>query len=93
MIYISEIKPVKISGLTSFAISFAFNQAIIDVLKRLPTYYYHKPSAKNNNQAFWEIPIDCLSPALESLTFIDDIQLCLLADEEVKSKQIDFNLT
>lgn len=93
MIYISEIKPVKISGLTSFAISFAFNQAIIDALKGLPTYYYHKPSAKNNNQAFWEIPIDCLSQALESLTFIDDIQLSLLADEEVKSKQVDFNLT
>ena len=52
MIYISEIKPIKISGLTSFAIIFPFNQAVIDSLKGLPTYYYHKPSAKNNNQAF-----------------------------------------
>lgn len=89
MIYISEIKPVKISGLTSFSVQFAFNQAIIDTLKGLPTYYYHKPSAKNNNQAFWEIPIDCLSQALESLTFIDDIQLSLL--DTTDSKGFHFN--
>lgn len=89
MIYISEIKPVKISGLTSFALHFAFNQTIIDTLKGLPTYYYHKPTAKNNNQAFWEIPIDCLSQALESLTFIDEIQLSLL--DATDSKSFHFN--
>ena len=52
MIYISEIQPVKMTGRSSFAISFPFNQAIIDSLKGLPTFYYHKPTAKNNNQAF-----------------------------------------
>jgi hypothetical protein len=52
MIYINEIKPVKMTGKSSFAIFFSFNQAIIDSLKGLPTFYYHKPTAKNNNQAF-----------------------------------------
>ena len=51
MIYIHEIKPLKISGRTSFVAYFPFNQAAIDVLKGLPTTYYHKPSTKNNMTA------------------------------------------
>ena len=44
MIYITESKPRKMTGRTSFLIQFDFNQAIVDSLKTLPTYYYHKAS-------------------------------------------------
>lgn len=88
MIRITEISPPrKISGLSSFCINFDFNQAIVDSLKGLPTYYYHKKDYT------WEVPINCLSQVLESLTFIDDIQLTLLPDKVSNPNQIDFKLT
>lgn len=87
MIYITETKPIKMTGKTSFVVQFSFNQAVVDSLKTLPTYYYHKADHK------WELPSNCLSQVLESLTFIDDIQLTLLPDESDNPKQIDFKLT
>jgi SNF2 family DNA or RNA helicase len=85
MIMITEISPpVKISGLSSIAVTFNFNQYIIDALKTIPTYYYHK---KDN---VWEFPICYLSRLLDSLTFLDDIQLQLLDDSHITAKQ--FNL-
>jgi hypothetical protein len=42
MIRIVESLPRKMTGRTSFLIQFDFNQAIVDSLKGLPTYYYHK---------------------------------------------------
>ena len=86
MIRIIESKPRKMTGKSSFLIQFDFNQKIVDALKGLPTYYYHK------RDYTWEVPINCLSQVLESLTFIDDIQLTLLPDESTNSKQIDFKL-
>ena len=87
MIRIVESIPRKMTGKSSFLINFDFNQAIVDSLKGLPTYYYHKKDYT------WEIPINCLSQVLESLTFIDDIQLTLLPDTTDNPKQIDFKLT
>lgn len=87
MIYITESKPRKMTGRTSFLIQFDFNQAIVDSLKTLPTYYYHKASYT------WEVPLNYLSKVLDSLTFIDDIQLTLLPAEELEPKQIDSKLT
>ena len=73
MITITEIAPAKkISGLSSICVTFDFNQFIIDSLKTIPTYYYHK---KTN---IWEFPICYLSRLLDSLTFLDDIQLSLI---------------
>lgn len=84
MIHITEISPPrKVSGLSSFCISFDFNQAIVDTLKTLPTFYYHKADQ------IWEIPINCLAPALEALTFIDEVKLQVLPDPN----QIDFSLS
>ena len=73
MIHIIETKPIKLSGISSFCITFDYNPAIVDAIKALPTFYYHKKSYT------WEIPADCLTVALESLTFLDDITLQLLA--------------
>ena len=88
MIRIVEISPPrKMTGKSSFCINFDFNQAVVDSLKGLPTFYYHKKDYT------WEIPINCISQALESLTFLDDIQLTLLPESIGDSKQINFNLT
>ena len=88
MIRITEISPCrKMTGKSSFLINFDFNQKIVDTLKTIPTYYYHKADYS------WEIPINYLSMALEALTFIDDVYLHLLPTEESDPKQIDFKLT
>ena len=87
MIRITESKPRKMTGKSSFLINFDFNQKIVDTLKTIPTYYYHKSDYS------WEIPINYLSMALEALTFIDDVYLYLLPDESDNLKQIDFKLT
>ena len=88
MIRITEISPCrKMTGKSSFLINFDFNQKIVDTLKTIPTYYYHKSDYS------WEIPINYLSMALEALTFIDDVYLHLLPEEEAEPKQIDFKLT
>lgn len=88
MIRITEISPCrKMTGKSSFLINFDFNQKIVDTLKTIPTYYYHKSDHS------WEIPINYLSMALEALTFIDDVYLHLLPEEEAEPKQIDFKLT
>ena len=73
MIYITEISPAKkISGLSSICVTFDFNQYIVDSLKTIPTYYYHK---KDN---VWEFPVCYLGRLLDSLTFLDEIQLRLI---------------
>lgn len=77
MIRIFEISPgKKISGLSSLLIDFDFNQYIVDSLKTLPTYYYHK------KEKVWEVPICYLGRILDSLTFLDEIQLRLLDTPE-----------
>lgn len=77
MILIQEIAPAKkISGLTSMVISFDYNPYIIDVLKGLPTYYYH------SKDKVWEIPVCYLGRVLDALTFYDDITLKLLDTPE-----------
>ena len=77
MIHITEISPPqKISGLSSICVTFDFNQYIVDALKTIPTYYYHK---KDN---VWEFPISYLGRLLDSLTFLDEINLRLLDTPE-----------
>ena len=79
MIHITEISPPqKISGLSSICVTFDFNQYIVDSLKTIPTYYYHK---RDN---VWEFPVCYLGRLLDSLTFLDEIQLRLLDTPESK---------
>lgn len=42
MIYIRETIPIKMSGKTSFLISFQYDPKIVEAIKTLPAYYYHK---------------------------------------------------
>lgn len=84
MIHITEISPPKkISGLSSICVTFNFNQYVVDALKTIPTFYYHK---KDN---VWEFPVCYLGRLLDSLTFLDEIQLKLLDSPE--SGEFRFN--
>jgi len=77
LVTIHEISPPKkISGLSSLVVSFDFNQYIVDALKTIPTYYYHKADK------VWEFPVCYLGRLLDSLTFLDEIQLKLLDTPE-----------
>ena len=73
--------PIKISGLSSLLVTFDFNQYIVDSLKTIPTYYYHKAIQT------WEFPVCYLSRLLDSLTFLDDIQLQLLDESFISKSQ------
>lgn len=77
MVTITEVSPPhKISGLTSLVVSFDFNQYIVDSLKTIPTYSFDKKTK------LWEFPSCYLGRLLDSLTFLDDIQLKLLDTPE-----------
>lgn len=85
MINITEISPpLKISGLSSILVQFDFNQYIVDSLKTIPTFYYHKKTHA------WEFPVCYLGRLLDSLTFLDDIKLDLLND--LKSANLNNDL-
>ena len=77
MIRITEITPPKkISGLSSIVVQFEYNQYIVDSIKTIPTAHYHK------KEKIWELPVCYLGRLLDSLTFLDDIQLKLLDTPE-----------
>jgi SWI/SNF-related matrix-associated actin-dependent regulator 1 of chromatin subfamily A len=87
MINVVELKPpLKISGLSSFGVTFNYNPALVDTMKTLPTSYYHKKTY------MWEIPADCLAEALDKLTFFDEITLTLQPERE-DSKTDHFQLS
>ena len=78
MVKIYEISPPqKISGLSSLIVSFDFNQYIVDSIKTIPTAHYHK------KEKVWELPVCYLGRLLDSLTFLDEIQLKLLDTPEL----------
>jgi SNF2 family DNA or RNA helicase len=77
VIKIYEISPPhKISGLSSLIVQFDFNQYIVDAIKTIPTAHYDKKTKT------WELPVCYLGRLLDSLTFLDDIQLKLLDTPE-----------
>lgn len=86
MIKIEERKPKKLAGLTSFFISFDFNRDIIDIIKRTGLYDYNKKTKE------WEVSVLSLSSILDSLTFLDDIQLILLKEKETTGEQRELTL-
>lgn len=70
MIRIQEIMPAaKVSGISSFLVSFSYREDIVQAMKTLPNYYYHK------KDKLWEVPANCLAALLDTLTFLDDIQI------------------
>ena len=87
MIHVIEQRPpLKVSGISSFLITFNYNPALVDTLKTLPCAVWHKKLLT------WEIPVDCLAEALDKLTFYDEITLQLQPDKE-EMKTDHFQLT
>ena len=82
MIHVKEITPLKFSGRSSFLISFNYNQKIVEAIKLLPNYYYHKKTYS------WEVPINCLKDLLDSLVHIDSIELELKNENETISNNV-----
>ena len=76
MITISEITSFKCPGETSLKIDFKYNEKIIDILKQSEDAIWHK------KQLFWEVPVTKLSFLIDNLTYIDDIELNILEDNE-----------
>lgn len=74
-IEIREISPIKLSGRTSFQVSFPFNQKIIDAIKTVPNSIWHKATKT------WEVGANSLSKLLDTLTFLGNISLRLLPTE------------
>ena len=72
---IESMPPKKMSGISSFLVSFDYNPAIVDAMKTLPMAIWHKKLLA------WEIPCDCLTRALDTLTFYDEIQLQLIPEK------------
>jgi SNF2 family DNA or RNA helicase len=84
VIRIFEISPPqKLSGLSSLCVTFDYSEYIVDALKTLPTYHFHK------KDKIWEVPSCYLGRLLDNLTFLDDIQLKLLDTPE--NGEISFN--
>ena len=87
MIHVIESRPPKkISGVSSFLITFNYNPAIVDIVKTIPAAYYHKKTFE------WEIASCYLAEALDKLTFFDEITLQLQPDKE-ETKTDHFQLT
>lgn len=42
MIKVQEITPLKFSGRSSFLVNFDYKPKIVEAIKLLPNYYYHK---------------------------------------------------
>ena len=75
MIYIVEDKNKKVSGNTSLYVTFAYRQEIVDFIKSLDVFYYHKDSYT------WEIPLTYLAKLIDTLVYYDDVSLILKEEE------------
>lgn len=75
MIKITEIKPIKLSGLSSFLVEFPYNEEIINVIKTFSPAVFHKKLTA------WEVGSTYLSRLLDQLTFFDEIELQMQQNE------------
>lgn len=76
MITIDEISPPKkLSGLSSFLVKFPYNAEIVEILKGF------QPAIFDKKNLTWEISSVYLSQLLDQLTYFDDIELKLAANE------------
>lgn len=78
MIYITEASPKKLSGLSSLFISFKYNPDIVAAIKTSDKYIFDKTTTS------WEVPVTSLAYLLDILTYIDDISLVLLKEDNNK---------
>lgn len=85
MINIIESKPIKMTGRTSFLVSsFDYNLSlnIEKILEEITKPIWHK------KLLVFEIPATALAETLDRLTFLDDINLKLLPEDEPKREPV-----
>ena len=85
MISLTEIKPIKLPGLSSIKVEFNYRKEIVDVLHQIPNAVYHK------KLFCWEIPVTSLAMAIDYLSNYDSLDILLLPDVE-QEKIVDFEL-
>lgn len=87
MIRIEERACEKLSGLSSFFISFNYNEFIISWIKQnIDLYNYNKKTKE------WEICVNSLASTLDSLSVFDSIELKLLDDKKQMREQKKISL-
>lgn len=78
MLYVKEIIPRKISGLTSFLVSSdRYSEELLSIMNSLTTYYYFK------KEYSWEISSVDLKIFLDAATKLDDIKLELIETDQI----------
>lgn len=82
MITIKETTPIKLSGLTSLQIQFSYSQVIVETLKNFQPAVFHKKSL------IWELPITSLASILDTLTYLDDIELILAPPKQEQAVEL-----
>lgn len=83
MITIVESRPIKQPGLSSLKVSFSYNKTTVDTLKSADVCAkYHE------KEKLWEVPCCYLTRLLDALTFIDDISLTLLKEDQVLTESM-----
>lgn len=83
-ITIREVEPVKLSGRSSLLVSFPYNPALVEVIKKYTPAIFHKKLVA------WEIQSTYLSEILDELTYYDSIELILRENEirEISSEPL-----
>ena len=86
MITITETKPIKLPGLSSFKVEFNYRPELVDVIKQVPNSVYHK------SLRCWEIPTTSLARAIELCHNYDSIELNFLpAEPEPEEKKFSLS--
>lgn len=83
MITIVESRPIKQPGLSSLKVSFSYNKTTVDAIHSADVCAkYHE------KEKLWEVPCCYLTRLLDALTFIDDISLTLLKEDQVLTESM-----
>ena len=82
MINIIEKQSIKSVGKTSLFIYFDYNPKIVEIIKSYNNCIYHK------NLKAWESPISNLSSLIDTLTFMDNLSLEFLQEDNELSEEI-----
>lgn len=87
MISIVEKRAIKLPGITTLFISFPYNLTLLELMRSLPTKYYHTESKQ------WEVPLNRLSHILSNIDDLEDVQIEEMLEDEKNYNQIPTDFT
>lgn len=85
MIRIQELPSKKAVGQTSLFVSFEYDPKIVETVKLAEDAIWNK------KDKVWELPLNKLSYLIDNLTYVDDIELDLLEDNETDELDISID--